>query len=673
MAWDRISGDIRVPKFKHLSLNHAGAPRKSLETPALNVDDKVEVKGRKKTTSKDKDAKAKPKKNNTLSLKDIEVNLDFQAPSVLKPSVRKLKFSELKISPNSIETDKFVFKESGVPGTKIPLNPDGKYVFKPGEPLFDTFNLLGILTSEVNMFEKYSGRPVTWGNELHKKLTVYPHAGKMANAYYAERLGGVKVFYTPFINPKGEYGIYRLSNDPDVVTHEVGHALLDSIRDEYNESFYPETRAIHEAMADTIAMLTASRDENVLKAMINSKGKLKTHGLLPVIGEGSGPVFSYETLESIFEHFYPFSSFSNFIGKLKDLVDKGIRDLNNDFKYKPFNQLEIRLKRRKGEDPIAFLRRIRKAYSGEEHSYSRVLSGAIWDTVKNAYSMRREENPSEQPVDTLRSVMDDLAKDVIKGLSLAPVSEPSFKELAKSFIAADIRFNNGKLLRALTKSFIDRKILTEEDIQEVHDRFKTAEEMNLTLKNKLPDIPLGVQRRLRNMNNNPLAKLINSLLGNKEEKEDKSKGFGDDWKKLNDEALKMAKQFLDKLESKGHKLDRVALKNLKFYEMQKDKDGNIYLLYNYGYGVPILLGKGERYELNAGLLLAFDKNGKLFYYDFNKPEIQKMRDTARYLEYLMSISRIRPIDSIKNPDELLSLAGVIDRNGKVHPTGVIVD
>ncbi len=615
-----------------------------------------------------------------IELNELTVNVSFQAPNIIEPRPRKLKFENLKIYHNKLETRNLIIEEpENQEKLHIPFRKEGNYIYSPKQPLYDTFNLLAVLSEEVKMVEEKLGRKVEWGNSEFPKLHIKPHAGKMSNAYYAETLGGVKIFYTSYITPKAKAKIFRLSSDPDVATHEVGHALLDSIRDQYNESIYPETRAIHEAMADTFAFLTASRDEAVLDKMINSRGKLRTHGPLPLIGEASGPVFSYDTLYMIYSTFYPFNTFARFIRNTKDLVDNSIRTLENNFKYKPFHELKIRWKRKKGEDPIAFLRRIRKTYSGEEHSYSRVLSGAIWDVVKLEHAKRMRKQPVKNHstgVTTLREITDELSNVIIRGLELAPVASPSFRELAMALLASDKLFNSGKLQDSLQKAFINRKILSESDIALLEKRMKLARQLEIELPKDLPELSIGKQRLLRE--GNSIKKVLLELLGGQAPQvspEDKTK-----WEELKKKAMKVAHRALKAFRKVGLKLDDVGLKNLKFYELHRDGDGNTYLLYTYDYGTPILLaegeesGKVEKYDMKAGLLLVFDKNGKLFYYDLGTPDLQKVRDTARYLNYLIKLEgKVKRIDQIRTESDLLNTALIVDEKGALHPTGVIVD
>jgi hypothetical protein len=81
-------------------------------------------------------------------------------------------------------------------------------------------------------------------------LNVYPAAGQDLNAFYDRN--SLKFFYA--LDPVVKKNIYT-SDSSDVVSHETGHALLDSIRpDFWNVQSY-EVWALHESFGDIISIL----------------------------------------------------------------------------------------------------------------------------------------------------------------------------------------------------------------------------------------------------------------------------------------------------------------------------------------------------------------------------------------------------------------------------------
>ena len=620
-----------------------------------------------------------------LELDEILLNYSPQAPSLIPPhpKVEKGKFI---ITPHTLETDKYIIQESR---KEIPLREDGKYLFSPKSPLYDVFNLMSNLNRELKVVQKALGREITWGNPMKDKLTISAHEGLMENAYYAEMKGAIKVFFMTHVDPKTKVKMYRLATDPDVVTHEMGHAIVDSIRDQYNESFYPETTALHEALADIYALLTAASDEKVLEEAL--KGiNLKKDNPMNHIAEGFGKAESHSTLWDLFLKLNPFGSFTKFLKKYSELKRNYLRDLSNNFKYKRFSELEFSPKEK---DPVKRIKRWQSEVFGEPHSYSKVFSGGVWKAIEYAYkdSVSKRENLTEEKAkEILKDIISGLTVDITRGLDLAPVTNPSFREMALSIIAADKLFNKGKLSKALEKAFQERGIISDKDLKELDERLRKAKEFKVKLPEEVKNakISLRTQRLIRDMgskgellgkkgdkSSSKLSSILDLLMGNMPHvsKEDMT-----EYEKLKNSSLKVAKEFLKEGKEKGllKNLDEEALKNLEFYEMQRDKEGNVNLLFTYPLKTPFLFategGGFTKYDMRGGLLLSFDPKGNLRYYYLSSFDLNKLRDTSKLIEIYLKRQRIKPLKDVKNPEELLDLAGVIDDKGNILPTGSLI-
>jgi hypothetical protein len=104
------------------------------------------------------------------------------------------------------------------------------------------------------------GRPVPWASGLGR-LLVLPHAGYDDNAYYDRDTGALHLFYFEGLDGKPVYTC--LSHD--IVTHELGHAVLDGLKPGYNEVTSPETAGFHEYFGDAIAMLASLKNREIAK------------------------------------------------------------------------------------------------------------------------------------------------------------------------------------------------------------------------------------------------------------------------------------------------------------------------------------------------------------------------------------------------------------------------
>src|SRR6185503_384361 len=94
-------------------------------------------------------------------------------------------------------------------------------------------------------------------------LDLIPNAGVDLNAYYDGQ--SLSFFEYPTV------GVITYSGaSTDVVAHEAGHALLDTIRPDLWDTTFPETNAFHEAFGDCMAILTALADATTRRAVLAS-------------------------------------------------------------------------------------------------------------------------------------------------------------------------------------------------------------------------------------------------------------------------------------------------------------------------------------------------------------------------------------------------------------------
>jgi hypothetical protein len=102
-------------------------------------------------------------------------------------------------------------------------------------------------------------RDVRWPREYVPRLRIYPHALRDANAYYDPQKAALLFGYfeaaarTQGANHPG--GLVFTCLSPDIVAHEMTHAILDSIHHRYIEDTNPDVAAFHEGFADIVALL----------------------------------------------------------------------------------------------------------------------------------------------------------------------------------------------------------------------------------------------------------------------------------------------------------------------------------------------------------------------------------------------------------------------------------
>lgn len=147
-----------------------------------------------------------------------------------------------------------------------------------GDPALHAQNVYAIVMRTLSRFEFALGRNVDWSFGGHQ-IYVAPHAFTGANAFYSRRDHGL--FFGYFKAEDGREMYTCLSHD--VVAHETSHALLDGLRMGYLYASLPDQGAFHEALADTVALLSMFSLHEVVKKALerlpDTKGTRK-HGFL---------------------------------------------------------------------------------------------------------------------------------------------------------------------------------------------------------------------------------------------------------------------------------------------------------------------------------------------------------------------------------------------------------
>jgi hypothetical protein len=151
----------------------------------------------------------------------------------------------------------------------------GRFVYdgRPTSRATVAVNAFGTVFQTVRMFEGPDalGRVVTWAFP-GEQLLVVPRAGEWANAFYDRATRSLQFYWFP--TTEGATVWTALSRD--IVSHECGHALLDAVVPSLYDSATPQSIAIHEGVADLVAVLMAldsdTLRESVLRRSHNSLG-----------------------------------------------------------------------------------------------------------------------------------------------------------------------------------------------------------------------------------------------------------------------------------------------------------------------------------------------------------------------------------------------------------------
>lgn len=341
------------------------------------------------------------------------------------PGMLPIQTAEVK-SDGTLRNERF--QVSVGPGFPTP-KPDREGNFLTddlNDPRLDATNCFFIANQTLEMAERYAGGSIEWGfqESLGHPMLVKPHAGKeVMNAFYNSESGSIN-FFSYFDEKSGERK--RTGMNRDIISHEVGHAILDAIRPNFINGLSVGAGGFHESFADISAMLSALNDDHVIEALrLQTKGDLSKPNMVSSIGEEMGA--------AVFEE-----------GPLREAVNK----------HKYADQ--------------AFLPYFDEADPGsglgtECHSYANLFNGAWYEVFVQFYN-QASANPDTDFKSALIEARDKAGALLLRSVEMGPVGDTSAREAAMSFLRADMVDNEGANLDTLTSVFLERKILRQEDV-----------------------------------------------------------------------------------------------------------------------------------------------------------------------------------------------------------------
>jgi hypothetical protein len=374
----------------------------------------------------------------------VQVMIYPQDPFVGEAEIRHMNAEDIR---PGLVNDRVVIRDSQASSAQ----PDeqGNYLYPPGTPEFDQVNAFYYTTMTLRMYERYTQRPLPWAFS-DEVLDVDPHAGNDANAFYNEHeqwLG-----FQLFVPTPGAASI-STAQSADIVSHEAGHAVLDGLRDYYNESFGLGTAAFHESFGDMTAVLVALHDDSLLRQLLTrTKDNLQLDNFIAEIGEQLSGSLSARTPDDFDHTIY-----------LRNAINKLIALPFNDLVYRPL-------------DPVEQLGR-------QPHNYSRLFTGAFYDALIAIYEHQRKT--AATPHIALTRARDILGKLLITAVECGPVGELQFADMAKAFLAADQLLHQGTYAALLIDVFQKRGIATADELNAFRAALSSIPHITL------PELPNG--------------------------------------------------------------------------------------------------------------------------------------------------------------------------------------
>jgi hypothetical protein len=293
-----------------------------------------------------------------------------------------------------------------------PAPPD---VYKVGTEGFRYWTLADALARAAGFWSRCVPAGTTWQPDNGTHLMAVADEGVDLNAYYDRN--GLHFFHDS-VRGKTVYS----GESPDVVCHELGHAVLDSVKPQLWDAASIEVAAFHESFADCSAILSNLRLPSLRDDVLRETG-----GLVAMASRLSRLA---EDLGWAIRQLIP------------DAVSADcLRSAVNSFYYRAPASLPPRA-------PATSL-------SSEPHNFSRVFTAGFFRMLGSMFNRQ-----PRQDSDGLLKAAEDAGKLLIEGVHRSPVVPAFYAQVAAHMVAADAELFNGKYRGAIRNGFVSAGVLS---------------------------------------------------------------------------------------------------------------------------------------------------------------------------------------------------------------------
>ncbi|MEH2253759.1 hypothetical protein [Nostoc sp.] len=245
----------------------------------------------------------------------------------------------------------------------------------------------------------------TNGNE--EVINVYPHAGETENAFYDRSEKALKFFY--FTPPKNSGLIEKVftCRSLDIVAHETGHAVLDSLKPDWILGNAPaQTGGLHESFGDlTSIFLILSQMDLVEYIVAETKADLHQKNIVAALAEEFGLAINRSN---------------------------GLRNADNDLKL--------------------------SQVTAEVHDVSQVFTGGVFDTLADLFTSRRDPRVRDS-AEVLYQTGKYIAGLVLRAIIQSPDTGATFADVANAMIEIAKADGEEDCAKFVQKHFEFREVL----------------------------------------------------------------------------------------------------------------------------------------------------------------------------------------------------------------------
>jgi len=288
-------------------------------------------------------------------------------------------------------------------------------LFPPGTPNFRFWMVTEALARGINFWTPLLPAGTRWStvNPMHVTLD----AGEDLNAFYSRDDNGLFFFHQTVKNRT-----FFSADSPDVVCHEMGHAILDALKPQLFDAASTQVAAFHESFGDMSAILCALQLQSERqKVLTETQGRLNVTSRLSRLAEQLG--WAIRQLSPT-------------------AVDPDcLRNAANRFFFRPPAQLP----------PQAPANQL----SSEVHSFSRIFTGAFLDALAGMVQILGAANDAN-----LLTASRALGQLLVDGVHTSSVTSAYYSQVAAAMIQADQARNQGRYRTALNNAFQQHGILS---------------------------------------------------------------------------------------------------------------------------------------------------------------------------------------------------------------------
>lgn len=286
----------------------------------------------------------------------------------------------------------------------------------PGTPQFQAGLVYVSIATAIRLAQARLKKPFTkWAGTEH--LKAIPRGGNGFNAYYDRNV--LRFFYN---EDKKAGKIVFTCESSDVVSHELGHGILDALRPDLWNTASMEIFAFHEAFGDIMAMCSVMEHHVTIEHMLKeTDGDLSKSNIVSRIAEELGQALWNAT---------------NGASGGKDCL----RNAVNGHNYVDPNTL--------GQyGPL----------KNEPHSFSQVFTGAWYDSFVTAYSLLRIQGL--EPKEAVVRARDGLMAILLEATIHADSTSMFFRSVANAMIVASAQVDDSRFTQVVKTCFEKRKII----------------------------------------------------------------------------------------------------------------------------------------------------------------------------------------------------------------------